>query len=124
MPKALTSEGRTATSGNAQDPACGRTNTEVRPGYRRCVIGSHFVLYAETGHKTDIIRPLHRRLDPTRHLPPIMAAPTPAAAGWPEDAVLLTFHIPKVQRASGLPTGPGGHILDTDRDWQLRGFGN
>ncbi len=31
-------------------------------------IGSHLVFYVEAGHGVDVIRILHQRMDPTRHL--------------------------------------------------------
>ncbi|MBX3194679.1 MAG: type II toxin-antitoxin system RelE/ParE family toxin [Schumannella sp.] len=52
----------------AVDPARGRTCDEIRPGYRRYGIGSHVVFYLETEDTVDIVRVLHQRLDPGRHL--------------------------------------------------------
>lgn len=52
----------------ATDPERGRTCDEIREGYRRYGIGSHLVFYVETATSVDIIRILHQRMDPTRHL--------------------------------------------------------
>ncbi|WP_246336236.1 type II toxin-antitoxin system RelE/ParE family toxin [Flexivirga oryzae] len=52
----------------ATDPERGRTCDEIREGYRRYGIGSHPVFYVETATSVDIIRILHQRMDPTRHL--------------------------------------------------------
>ena len=56
-----------------QDLAAGtklsRSANDVRPGYRKSVIGSHvlFIRAAEKG-TIDIVRILHVRMDPTRHI--------------------------------------------------------
>ncbi|MFN3340705.1 MAG: type II toxin-antitoxin system RelE/ParE family toxin [Dietzia sp.] len=52
----------------AEDPARGRGCDEIRPGYRRYAIGSHLVFYVETEDTVDVIRLLHQRMDPSRHL--------------------------------------------------------
>lgn len=52
----------------AVDPRRGRACDEVRAGYRRYAIGSHLVFYLENGDGVDVIRILHQRMDPTRHL--------------------------------------------------------
>lgn len=49
-------------------PERGRACDDVRPGYRRYAIGSHLIFYVETGEFIDVIRILHQRMDPTRHL--------------------------------------------------------
>lgn len=41
---------------------------DIRAGYRRYAIGSHLVFYVETEDTVDVIRLLHQRLDPSRHL--------------------------------------------------------
>ncbi|MGL4178689.1 MAG: type II toxin-antitoxin system RelE/ParE family toxin [Dermatophilaceae bacterium] len=52
----------------AADPVRGRSCDEIRPGYRRYAIGSHLVFYRETPDSIDVIRILHQRMDPTRHV--------------------------------------------------------
>lgn len=52
----------------AVDPERGRACDEIRPGYKRYSIGSHLVFYVETRDTVDVIRILHQRMDPTRHL--------------------------------------------------------
>lgn len=52
----------------AADPSRGRACDEIREGYRRYSIGSHLVFYIETADSVDVIRILHQRMDPTRHL--------------------------------------------------------
>lgn len=47
----------------------GRRRDEIRLGYRRYASGSHLVLYvSRDGAGVDIIRILHQRMDPTRHM--------------------------------------------------------
>jgi toxin ParE1/3/4 len=52
----------------AADPRRGRSCDEVRDGYRRYSIGSHLLFYVENSHGVDVIRILHQRMDPTRHV--------------------------------------------------------
>lgn len=52
----------------ASDPRRGRACDEVREGYRRYSIGSHLLFYVESADGVDVIRVLHQRMDPTRHL--------------------------------------------------------
>ncbi|QBE49119.1 type II toxin-antitoxin system RelE/ParE family toxin [Leucobacter triazinivorans] len=52
----------------ADDPGRGRACDEIREGYRRYGIGSHLLFYIERGEGVDVIRILHQRMDPTRHL--------------------------------------------------------
>jgi toxin ParE1/3/4 len=52
----------------AADPERGRACDEIREGYRRYGIGSHLIFYVESAHGVDVIRILHQRIDPTRHL--------------------------------------------------------
>lgn len=52
----------------AENPSRGRGCAEIRQGYRRYAIGSHLVFYVETGDTVDVIRVLHQRVDPDRHL--------------------------------------------------------
>lgn len=59
---------RVAVERIAASPDRGRTCDDIRSGYRRYAIGSHLVFYIETGGGVDVIRILHQRMDPTRHL--------------------------------------------------------
>lgn len=52
----------------AYDPGRGRACDEIREGYRRYSIGSHLLFYVESTDGVDVIRILHQRMDPTRHL--------------------------------------------------------
>lgn len=52
----------------ADDPGRGRTCEEIREGYRRYSIGSHLLFCVESSDGVDVIRILHQRMDPTRHL--------------------------------------------------------
>ncbi|WP_206445937.1 type II toxin-antitoxin system RelE/ParE family toxin [Agrococcus sp. KRD186] len=52
----------------AADPDRGRACDEIRAGYRRYSIGSHLIFYVPSDHGVDVIRILHQRMDPTRHV--------------------------------------------------------
>ncbi len=52
----------------AEDPHRGRVCDDVREGDRRYSIGSHLLFYVEHEAGVDVIRILHQRMDPTRHL--------------------------------------------------------
>ncbi len=52
----------------AGDPHRGHTCDEIRAGYRRYGIGSHLIFYIDRSGDVDVIRILHQRMDPTRHL--------------------------------------------------------
>jgi toxin ParE1/3/4 len=52
----------------AHDPRRGRACDEIRTGYRRYGIGSHLLFYIESTEGVDVVRILHQRMDPTRHL--------------------------------------------------------
>ncbi|BDD80771.1 toxin ParE1 [Tsukamurella pulmonis] len=52
----------------AEDPDRGRVCDDVREGYRRYAIGSHVIFYRSRADGVDLIRVLHQRRDPTRHL--------------------------------------------------------
>lgn len=52
----------------ADDRRRGRTCEEIRPSCRRYGIGSHVLFYMESADGVDVIRILHQRTDPTRHL--------------------------------------------------------
>jgi toxin ParE1/3/4 len=53
----------------ADDPRRGRPCDEIRESYLRYGIGSHLLFYRENvDGGVDVIRILHQRMDPTRHL--------------------------------------------------------
>lgn len=62
------SEIRAAMERIAEDPDRGRACDEIREGYRRYAIGSHLVFYVVHQDSVDVVRILHQRMDPTRHL--------------------------------------------------------
>lgn len=55
---------RVACEALAEGRSEGRANDDVRPGYRKLAVGSHFLFYrcAESG-EVDIVRILHQRMD-------------------------------------------------------------
>lgn len=59
---------RSAIERIAKQPDRGRAVNEIRTGYRRYSIGSHLIFFIENDEGVDIIRILHQRMDPTRHL--------------------------------------------------------
>lgn len=60
---------RAAVERTVQAPDRARAGDEVRAGYRRYAIGSHLVFYLVSDDgRVDIIRILHQRMDPTRHM--------------------------------------------------------
>lgn len=52
----------------AQDPDRGTRCEEIREGYHRYNIGSHLVFYLASPGNVDVIRILHQRMDPHRHM--------------------------------------------------------
>ncbi|MFT4164860.1 MAG: type II toxin-antitoxin system RelE/ParE family toxin [Microlunatus sp.] len=52
----------------ADDPRRGHRCDDVRKGYRQYGIGSHVLFYLESDDAVDVIRILHQRMDPARHL--------------------------------------------------------
>jgi toxin ParE1/3/4 len=50
------------------NPKLGRPREEVRAGYRSLRINQHIVYYALTPSVIRIVRVLHARMDPDRHL--------------------------------------------------------
>ena len=62
------SEMRAAIERIAGAPHRGRDCDDIREGYRRYSIGSHLVFYIERTESVDVIRILHQRMNPTRHL--------------------------------------------------------
>jgi toxin ParE1/3/4 len=49
-------------------PLSGRDCGDVREGYRRRSAGSHVVFFRPVGDLIEIVRVLHSRMDPERHL--------------------------------------------------------
>jgi toxin ParE1/3/4 len=52
----------------ARFPVLGRPRDEMAPGYRSIVQGAHVVFYRTTARELVIVRILHGRMDPDRHL--------------------------------------------------------
>lgn len=52
----------------AENPGRGRTCDDIRQDYRRYAIGSHLVFYVARHDAVDVVRIVHQRMDPTRHL--------------------------------------------------------
>lgn len=52
----------------AADPDRGRPCDEIRAGYRRLGVGHHVIFFTESSDGADIIRVLHQRMEPLRHL--------------------------------------------------------
>ncbi|QIM15276.1 type II toxin-antitoxin system RelE/ParE family toxin [Leucobacter insecticola] len=52
----------------ARDPDRGRSCDDIREGYRRYAVGSHLIFYVLQGDRIDVMRILHQRMDPTRHV--------------------------------------------------------
>ncbi|MCF6293256.1 MAG: type II toxin-antitoxin system RelE/ParE family toxin [Robiginitomaculum sp.] len=52
----------------AEFPAIGKTCDYIRKGYRKYLIGSHFVFYRTSKAKVHIIRVLNEKMDYERHL--------------------------------------------------------
>ena len=59
---------RSAIERIAEQPERGRAVDDVRTGYRRYAIGSHLIFFLARTDRVDVIRILHQRMDPTRHL--------------------------------------------------------
>lgn len=51
-----------------ETPERGLRVDAIRQGYRRYSIGSHLLFYAVLEGEVTIVRILHQRMDPTRHL--------------------------------------------------------
>ena len=62
------SEIRAAIERIAGDPQRRRNCDEIREGYRRYGIGSHLIFYIVRTDSVDVIRILHQRMDPARHI--------------------------------------------------------
>jgi toxin ParE1/3/4 len=52
----------------AAQPSLGRDFSDVHPGTRRSNQASHAIYYRQTGTGVLILRILHQRMDPARHL--------------------------------------------------------
>lgn len=52
----------------ARFPGLGRSRDEVVPGYRSIAHGAHIVFYRTTARELVIVRVLHGRMEPDRHL--------------------------------------------------------
>jgi toxin ParE1/3/4 len=52
----------------ARFPELGRSRNDIAVGYRSIVQGSHVVLYRVTRRHLVVVRVLHGRMDPDRHL--------------------------------------------------------
>jgi toxin ParE1/3/4 len=52
----------------AESPAMGRSIDHIRTGYHRFEHASHIVFYVNVGQGIRIMRVLHERMDPDRHL--------------------------------------------------------
>lgn len=59
---------RNAIARVAETPDRGQAVDEIRAGYRRYAIGRHLIYFISRGGGIDVIRVLHQRMDPTRHL--------------------------------------------------------
>ena len=51
-----------------EQPFVGIERPDLSDGYRSFSVGSHVVFYREAANSIEIIRVLHSRQDPTRHL--------------------------------------------------------
>ncbi|WP_147680538.1 type II toxin-antitoxin system RelE/ParE family toxin [Actinomyces ruminicola] len=52
----------------ADDPRRGHARGDVRPGFLSYPVGRHVIFYVEQPDGVDVIRVLHQRMDPGRHL--------------------------------------------------------
>ncbi|GHD06408.1 type II toxin-antitoxin system RelE/ParE family toxin [Zhihengliuella salsuginis] len=59
---------QTALERIAVEPSLARPADEIRAGYLRYAIGSHLIFFLEQVDHIDVIRVLHQKMDPTRHL--------------------------------------------------------
>jgi toxin ParE1/3/4 len=51
------------------NPTLGNSAEAIRAGYRRIREGSHVVFFRKAGHEVEIVRVLHERMLPGKHLP-------------------------------------------------------
>ena len=52
----------------AEQPGLGRSCPDIAPGLRVRSSGKHLIFYLTTDETIDVIRILHQRMDPARHL--------------------------------------------------------
>lgn len=52
----------------AEQPDRGQAADDIRVEYRRYAIGRHLIYFIPRGDGVDVIRILHQRMDPARHL--------------------------------------------------------
>lgn len=52
----------------SENPKIGTDCSHIRPNYRRLHVQHHMVYYVVSSSRIDIIRVLHERMDPDRHL--------------------------------------------------------
>ncbi|NKB54705.1 MAG: type II toxin-antitoxin system RelE/ParE family toxin [Alphaproteobacteria bacterium] len=52
----------------AENPLMGRDHGHIRPGYRRHIHARHSIYYRVRDDRIEIMRILHERQDPLRHL--------------------------------------------------------
>ena len=58
----------TGLQGLIDNPEIGQTREKVRAGYRSIQINRHVVYYRVLGESIDIVRVLHERMIPSKHL--------------------------------------------------------
>jgi toxin ParE1/3/4 len=51
-----------------RNPRIGRSREDILPDYRVYNVGKHIIIYWLTGRSITVIRILHERMDPTKHL--------------------------------------------------------
>lgn len=49
-------------------PQLGRARADLRSGYRSILEGNHLIIYRHHMGRIEIVRILHRRMDPERHV--------------------------------------------------------
>lgn len=59
---------RSAIERVASDPRRGRSRDEVRRGYRSYAVVSHVAFFRIGAEAIDVVRILHQRMDPARHV--------------------------------------------------------
>jgi toxin ParE1/3/4 len=52
----------------AAEPRRGRDCEDIRPGYRKYLVGSHVIFFRVTANYVDVVRVLHAHMDFDRHL--------------------------------------------------------
>jgi len=51
------------------NPTLGHSAEAIRAGYRRIREGSHMVFFRKAGNEVEVVRVLHERMLPEKHLP-------------------------------------------------------